>query len=366
MFTPAPAKSARCRVLYVSMEDDADEVKRRIKAACKYHQVPKADLKGWLYVYNISKGKKLATINTKGQIQDGKLAAELSEIVKGLKIDVVVLDPFKKSHGCPENDNTAIDYVADILTNLAIEQNIAVVALHHVAKGRSEAGDADIGRGASALKDAARLGFTLTGMEQTEAAQCGIKESDRWSYVRFDSAKVNIAPRAENAKWLRLVSVNLENGTSIYPHGDSVQTVETTEIADIKSFKNDKILLKTVFAQIINQPCKYSMHGKVKEENRIYRCFPPNLVTEVQARCLVKEWKKAGFLEDGELRYTAPNSGNVRSRKGLKIGPAAKSVFDEDFFETGYHECLKCDWLAKHYPANSSWLEQHGYLTPTT
>ncbi len=48
----------RCKVLYVSMEDDADEVKRRIKACCKYHQVPKADLKGWLYVYNISKGKK--------------------------------------------------------------------------------------------------------------------------------------------------------------------------------------------------------------------------------------------------------------------------------------------------------------------
>src|SRR6266436_2068256 len=310
------------------------------------------------------KAKKLATLNAKGQVQDGQLAAELSEIVKQLKIDVVVLDPFKKSHGCPENDNTAIDYVADILTNLAIAQNIAVVALHHVAKGRSEAGDADIGRGASALKDAARLGFTLTGMEQTEAEKCGIPETDRRSYVRFDSAKVNIAPKAENAKWLRLVSVNLENATSIYPHGDSVQTVETTEIADIKSFKNDKILLKTVFAQIINQPCKYSMHGKVKEENQLYlQCFPPNLMTEAQARCLVKDWKKAGYLEEGELQYTTPGSGNQRTRKGLKIGSAAQYALDADFFEEGYRVCLASEWKAKHYPVGSSWLEQQGYLT---
>jgi hypothetical protein len=43
--------------------------------------------------------------------------------------------------------------------------------------------------------------------------------------IRIDDAKVNIAPMGE-AKWFRLVGVNIGNGTALYPNGDNVQTVE--------------------------------------------------------------------------------------------------------------------------------------------
>ena len=42
----------------------------------------------------------------------------------------------------------------------------------------------------------------------------------------MDSAKVNIAPPMSEAKWFRLVGVEIGNASDLYPHGDTVQTVE--------------------------------------------------------------------------------------------------------------------------------------------
>lgn len=94
------------------------------------------------------------------------------QITKLHSIAVVVHDPFKKAHGCRENDTGDIDFVASILTDLGISQNIGVLSLHHVSKGRAEAGDPIVGRGASALKDPASLDFTVTTMDSREATAC--------------------------------------------------------------------------------------------------------------------------------------------------------------------------------------------------
>jgi hypothetical protein len=40
----------RCRVLYVSLEDDRDELRRRVRAAMKHHKVDPAHVRGWLYL----------------------------------------------------------------------------------------------------------------------------------------------------------------------------------------------------------------------------------------------------------------------------------------------------------------------------
>jgi hypothetical protein len=58
----------------------------------------------------------------------GELGNLLTDIIQRRNIDLVVLDPFIKSHGCDENDNNAIDFVAGILAELAIRFNVAVDA----------------------------------------------------------------------------------------------------------------------------------------------------------------------------------------------------------------------------------------------
>jgi AAA domain len=150
------------------------------------------------------------------------------------KIDLIILDPLVKTHSSEENDNSAVDAVACILARLAADMNCAVDVLHHERKaGSPEAGDANRGRGASSFRDATRLLYTLTPMTEAEREQFGLSEDERRSLVRVDSAKVNIAPPSIDAQWFRIVGVPLDNGTALYPHGDTVPTVEPWDAPDL-------------------------------------------------------------------------------------------------------------------------------------
>ncbi len=86
-----------------------------------------------------------------------------------------------KAHSVSENDNNFIDKVANILAEIADKHNCAIDVLHHVAKGPSDPGNADRGRGASALKDACRLVYTLTPMTPDEAKPFGVEASATFS-----------------------------------------------------------------------------------------------------------------------------------------------------------------------------------------
>lgn len=88
-----------------------------------------------------------------------------------------------------------------MLTGLATKYDIAVDVPHHTRKGSADPGNADRGRGASAMKDAGRLIYTLTTMTADEAQALSIEEDQRRLLARMDSAKVNIAPPMAKAKW---------------------------------------------------------------------------------------------------------------------------------------------------------------------
>ena len=122
------------------------------------------------------------------------MALKLEEVIRRRKIDVAILDPFVKSHGCAENDNGQIDMVARVMAQLATSCNCAIDAPHHVAKGASDPGNADKGRGASAFKDAARLVYTLATMSPEEAQTFGIPEAERRSLIRMDFGQGELGP----------------------------------------------------------------------------------------------------------------------------------------------------------------------------
>jgi len=137
----------RCRVLVVSLEDGKDELRRRIVAARIHHEISPAELRGWLFCA-APKGFKLAEVKS-GTRQVGELEKMLRQTIERRRPDLVSLDPFVKLHALEENDNGAMDFVCDLLVQLAIEYDIAVDAPHHTKKGQIIAGDADAGRGAS-------------------------------------------------------------------------------------------------------------------------------------------------------------------------------------------------------------------------
>lgn len=214
----------RCRVLIISLEDDDDELQRRIKAVLKHYDIARAELKGWLFCAS-PKLAKLAEM--KNRIRTiGPLEQQLREAIERRKPDIVSLDPFIKTHSLEENHSGDMDFVCDLLARLAVEYNIAVDSPHHVHKGTLTPGDADSGRGSSGIRDAARLVYTLAGMSETEAAAFNISPDDRCTYVRLDPAKINIAARSAKATWFKIVGEPIGNGTPEYPNGDTVQVVE--------------------------------------------------------------------------------------------------------------------------------------------
>jgi hypothetical protein len=319
----------RCRVLMVSLEDDKDELRRRVQAAMLHHRVKPEDVKGWLFLAAPgSGGAKLATTGVGGHTV-GALEIQVVEAIKRHAIDAVCLDPFVKSHSVEENANNAIDFVAGILARIAIEYDCAVDAPHHVSKGPTDPGNANRGRGASAFKDAARLVYTLTVMTPDEAKLFGVPETERRRLIRMDAGKVNIAPPAASAKWFRLVGVPLGNGTDLYPRGDEVQTVEPWEPPDIWQGMTDDLAIQILTEIDEGLPGEklYSDHNRAKDERAAWRVVQKHLpdLNDSQCREIIKTWVKKEVLSHETFHDTAERKDKLglRLQPGKRPGPRA-------------------------------------------
>lgn len=214
----------RSRVLLISLEDDSDELQRRIKALLIHYGINRSELDGWLYCAS-PKQLKLAVMQNRVRIR-GDLETRLREAIQRTNPDLVGLDPFVKTHALEENSSGDMDFVCDLLAQMGVEFNIAIDSPHHVHKGTVEPGNADAGRGSSGIRDAARLVSTLCSMTEEEADRFAVKQEERRFYVRLDPAKMNIAAPPQRATWFRLIGVNIDNPTSEYPSGDTVQVAE--------------------------------------------------------------------------------------------------------------------------------------------
>lgn len=295
----------QCNVLFLCFEDSDDELRRRFRAAIMHHKIEPNEVKGRLFRKTISNSEmKLATIQRNGESIPGPLAESIKMEIEEKSIDVVILDPFVKSHGVPENDNNAIDFVVSLLAKLAIENNIAVDVAHHTRKGPSDPGNADSGRGASSLKDAGRLVYTLTTMSREEARLFGISEGDRKLCIRLDSAKVNLAPASSDTKWFKLIGVNINNSTDLYPHGDEIPTVEFWTPPShwnlINNIKANEIL-DILDAGLPNNE-RYRLAGQ--STNPAWQVVKDSVpgITDGQAKVVISDWVENGVLREEEYQ----------------------------------------------------------------
>jgi hypothetical protein len=308
----------RIRVLIVSLEDDKEEVKRRVLAGRLHHGIDASEVRGYLFLSapGASAGK-LMTVDRKGRVVRGTLADALEAAIIRHKIDLVALDPFVKSHGVSENDNKMIDEVVQILSDLATKHNVAVDIPHHVRKGAADPGNADRWRGASSAKDAGRLVSSLTPMTNEEAVAFGVSDEERRFLIRLDNAKVNIAPPSSKAKWFRLVSVNLGNATDLYPNGDDVQTVERWHPPETWEGLDTAILntvLNTIDRGIEGE--RYSDDNAAKTR-AAWKAVQQHAAgkTEAQCREIIRQWIKNGVL----VRGTYTSAKDRKERTGLTV-----------------------------------------------
>jgi hypothetical protein len=306
----------RCRVLILSFEDDRNELKRRVLAARKHYGIRAEDLKGWLFL-SCPKGLKLVEMRD-GARAVGALGPALRRAIERRRPDLVILDPFVKLHALEENDNSAMDYIVDLLTQIANEYNIAIDSPAHTRKGAVAAGDADARRGASAARDAGRLDCTLIPMSEAEAEAFGVDLDARRSYLRLDNAKVNLLPPARKAQWFELVSVPLDNATDDYPDGDWVQTVRPWTPSDAWDGLDAEIQNKILDA--INAGTsdgrRYSSHGAAKDRAAwpVVQEHVPDR-TEAQCQEILQTWLKNGALYPDDYEDPVQR----RAQKGLFV-----------------------------------------------
>jgi hypothetical protein len=297
----------RCRVLIVSLEDGQDELRRRLTAACLHHGIDRSNLKGWLYLAAIGRtGGKLMVLDEHGRPVVSTLAAKLARTIVARKIDIVLLDPFIKLHAIGENDNRGIDEVAQILTDMADKFNMAVDVPHHMSKGAADPGNPNRGRGASSLKDALRLVRTGTRMTPEEAQSFGVSEAERRRLFRVDDAKLNIAPMME-AKWFRLVGVNIGNASNLYPAGDNVQTVEVWKPPDLFGDIGVPVLnaILDVIETGLSDGNRYSDTKNVADDRAAWQVVKKHCGKDKgPAKRIIKIWVESGLLF--HKNYTNP------------------------------------------------------------
>ena len=104
----------RTRVLIISLEDDRNELQRRIKAVLDYYGIERSELKGWLFCAS-PKLVKLAMLNGKTRVI-GPLEQFIRDAIERRKPEIVSLDPFIKTHALEENDSGDMDFVCDLLS----------------------------------------------------------------------------------------------------------------------------------------------------------------------------------------------------------------------------------------------------------
>jgi hypothetical protein len=306
----------RCRVLLISLEDNRNEIDRRIKGVLDYYGIPRSELKGWLFCAT-PKLAKLAEMKNRTRVI-GPLEHQIRAAIERRKPDIISLDPFVKTHGLEENDSGDMDFVCDLLAQLAVEFDIAVDSPHHVHKGQIVPGDADSGRGSSGIRNAGRLVYTLVPMSEDEARIFSINPDERYSYIRLDSAKVNIDRRSGKATWFRLVGVLIGNATPEYPNGDTVQVVEPWSPPETWAGL-DSVLLNFILSKIdagLPDGNYYTATNSATDRAAwkvVQSCAPDK--SEAQAREVIAAWLKTGLLV--KFDYTSPTT--RQEVKGLKV-----------------------------------------------
>ena len=209
----------QANVLVINNEDSYDELRRRIAGITTQFEINPISLKDRLfYESGYEKKYMLSEMSDSGQ-KETAFAGDLIKYMLEKEIGLLIVDPFVSTHNAPENDNTAMDQVMTIYRKIAAKTGAAITLIHHTRKQQdtkgSSAGNADIARGASALKDAARVVATLTPMSTVEAKAITFDTQKRSRHFRLDFAKQNFSPACVNAWWFRMESCLIDNGEHV-------------------------------------------------------------------------------------------------------------------------------------------------------
>ena len=204
--------------IVVNNEDDSNVLIHRVAAIMRQHGLTEDDIDGRLHVYS-GYGEELAIAHTaaNGDVVLTSDGQKLQRQILDNNVQAIFLDPFISLHDAPENDNVAVNKAVKQFKAIAANTGCAISLIHHTRKmGKDSemgAGDAEAGRGASSLKDAARVVLTLAKMSQETGKK--IKLAEYGNYIRLDTGKSNFSAPDHEVRWFELTGVPTPAGNTI-------------------------------------------------------------------------------------------------------------------------------------------------------
>jgi hypothetical protein len=202
-------------VAIVTYEDDEIEWRRRFAAACLHHQLDyKTVMQSVGFLHKPGGRVTLAERNENRKLifpDTVRILHFLTEIEAAL----LIIDPFNSAHAMEDgNNNVAIAAVAQEISTIARDANVAALLLHHLRKGAQ--GNIDDLMGAVALRANFRNVRILQVADEGAAIGLGLPANEAWRYLWVAGSKENYAPPLADRMWFRKVSIPLNNPAGIY------------------------------------------------------------------------------------------------------------------------------------------------------
>ncbi len=210
---------------YWNGEDPDDELDRRLWAPLIHYEIEREEIDGRLFYDSGRKTKIIIAEQTRNGAKIARpVVNAVIDAIRSNDIGVFVVDPFVASHAVTENDNNAIELVAQTWAEIADATNCSIELVHHPRKTGGQEVTSEDARGGGAMLMKTRAARVLNIMSEIEQSRCGV--TNRRSYFRVTHDKTSMSPPPEAADWYHLRSVDLGNGDADSPAGDSVGVVE--------------------------------------------------------------------------------------------------------------------------------------------
>lgn len=315
----------RGKVWFITLEDDREELERRIAAAMIAHEIKPDEVEGKLFINDSASDRPLllARADENGSFVVCPDAERITTSIRDNGILLTVIDPLVKAHRAIENNNDHQDRLIGLANDIARQTNSAIMLPCHFRKGGGEGGSRDAIRGGGAFIDGARITRTIIQMDSGATKAFNIKPEDAFRYIRLQDAKSNMVPR-QLAAWFQLVSIPLGNSAvdPSYPAGDNVQAAKSwppPSPFDGISY----ITLRDIFDRLQSEPEPgwfYSMtaQAKFKATDVIIELAGKS---RVQATSILKQWMDNNVMIS--IAYRTP-SGNNGSRIVLNEAKVAE------------------------------------------
>jgi hypothetical protein len=229
----------RARVWLYNLEDDRDEIDRRVIAAMIRYRIKPEDVADYLFVEGETPLVITMTDRNGTKIRQ-PVVGGLIDAIKRRAVDVLIVDPFVSSHDAPESDNGAMDLIVKHgWVNVAREAECAIDICHHTTKSDATSGMATAmsARGGGSFIAACRSVQVLNPMSVDDAQKAGLPTNV--GYFSSFGDKQNLTPKTGTRDWYKMESVDLGNGGNgnlAFMQSDNIGVVTQWEWPTDKSF----------------------------------------------------------------------------------------------------------------------------------